>query len=74
MLIEEIVHITFDETNQKVQDESKNTTEDDETERIQREKETAAEQNEEQTTEVKTGEKEIDSTHTKSVCLRNGEF
>ena len=55
MLIEETVHITFDETNQKVRDESKNTVEDDETERIQRAKETAVEQNEEQIAEVKTG-------------------
>jgi len=35
MLIGESVHITFDEINQKVQDESKNTEEGYETERIQ---------------------------------------
>jgi len=38
MLIEETVHITFDETNKKVQDEFKNTAEDDETKSIQRAK------------------------------------
>ena len=43
MLIEETVHITFYETNQKVQDKSQNNADDKEAERLQGLKETAAE-------------------------------
>jgi len=42
MLIEEIVHITFDETNQKVQDKPENSADDEEAGRLQELKETAA--------------------------------
>jgi len=41
MFIEETVHITFDETNQKLQEEPKFTIEDEEVEGIQRLKDTA---------------------------------
>jgi len=54
LLIEETMHITFDESNQKVQDESKNSANDDETERIQKVKEITVEQVEEKTVEMNT--------------------
>ena len=60
MLIEETVHITFDETNQKVQDKSQNSADDEEAERLQGLKETAAEQNENRTGKLGTIEKKID--------------
>jgi len=41
ILIEETVHITFDETNQKMQDNLKNSADDDETGRLQKLTETA---------------------------------
>ena len=56
MLIEETVHITFDETNQKMQDKHKNSADDEETGRLQKLTETTEEQNE----ELDTAEKETD--------------
>ena len=46
MLIEKTVHITFDETNQKVQDKYENSAEDKETGRLPELKEIVSEQNE----------------------------
>ena len=60
MLIEEIVHITFDETNQKMQDKPENSADDEETERLQKLTKTAAEQNKEKTVELDTAERETD--------------
>jgi len=60
MLIEEIVHITFDETNQKMQDKPENSADDEETERLQKLTKTDAEQNEEKTVELDTAERETD--------------
>ena len=61
MLIEETVHITFGETNQKMQDKPENSADDEETGRWQKLTETAAEQNEElDTAELDTAEKETD--------------
>jgi len=57
MLIEETVHITFDETNQKMQDKPKNSAGDEETRRLQKLTETAAELD---TAELDTAEKETD--------------
>jgi len=62
MLIEESVYITFDETNQKLQEEPKFTVEDKETEDIQSLNGIATKQDKEQTTKVKSRNSEIDST------------
>ena len=56
MLIEETVHITFDETNQKMQDKPENSADDEETGRLQKLTEIATGQNE----ELDTAEKETD--------------
>ena len=61
MLIEEIVHLTFDETNQKLQEEPKITADDGEIESIQRLKGTAADQDKEQTVEMKNENFRINS-------------
>ena len=44
MLIEETVHITFDETNQKIQDKPENSADDEETKRLQKLTEIVAKQ------------------------------
>ena len=54
------MYITFDETNQKVQDKPENSADDEETERLQELKETATEQNEEKSAKLDTAEKETD--------------
>ena len=60
MLIEETVRITFDETNQKMQDKSQNNADDEEVERLQGLKKSAAEQIEDRIAKPDTAEKEID--------------
>ena len=61
MLIEETIHITFDETNQKMQDKHKNSVDDEETGRLQKLTKTAEEQNEElDTVELDSAEKQTD--------------
>jgi len=62
MLIEESVHITFDETNQKLYVEPKFTTDDGEIESIPGLNGIAANQDKEQNAEVKTKNSKIDST------------
>ena len=56
MLIEETIHITFDETDQKMQDKPENSADDEETGRLQKLTETAADQNKEKTAELDTAE------------------
>ena len=59
MLIEETVHITFDETNQKMQDKHKNSADDEETRRLQKLTEIVEEQNKElDTAELDTAKRE----------------
>ena len=74
MLIEETVHITFDETNQKMQDKSQNSADDEEAKRLQGLKETAAEQNENKTEKLGLQKKKLIYSSIKSICLWNGEF
>ena len=74
VLIEETVHITFDETNQKVQNKSQNSADDEEAKRLQGLKETAAEQNENKTEKLGLQKKKLIYSSIKSICLWNGEF
>jgi len=60
MLIKETVYITFDETNQKMQDKPENSADDEEIGRLQKLTETITEQNEEKSAELDTAKRETD--------------